>query len=153
MPEEHVVDANVLIHAADRPLPFDTAVTVPAVTAELESTDARTRFDAEDIAVYAPSEDAVETVETAAADRGEDLSDADVQVVALALDRDATVASDDYGVQNVCDALGVPYTGVVRDDIDAGVSWRTVCADCGRPVDGDACDVCGGTPKRVPADR
>lgn len=146
----HVIDANVFIHGSARELPFDDAATVPAVTAELESSSARTRYDVEAVPVYEPSGDAVAAVRDAADDLEEDLSDADVQVLALALDRSATVVSDDYGVQNAAAALGIDYEGFAKEEITEEVEWTRVCEDCGREVDGDRCPTCGGAAKRVP---
>lgn len=146
----HVIDANVFIHGSSRELPFDDPATVPAVTAELESSDARVRYDVESVPVYAPPEDAVAEVRDAADDLEEDLSDADVQVLALALDRSATVVSDDYGVQNTAAALDIDYEGFTQEEITEEVEWRRVCEDCGREVDADRCPTCGGDVTRVP---
>jgi UPF0271 protein len=150
----HVLDANVFIHGASRQLPeeFSNPVTVPAVTAELESDAAGRRFDVEDIPVYAPADDAVATVEDAAADRGDDLSDTDIQVVALALERDAVVVSDDYGVQNVAAALDVTYTGFLQGEITEEIQWTYRCTNCGETVELEEanCPVCGGALTKVP---
>lgn len=146
---EHVIDANVFIHGSANALPFPDPITVPAVTAELESVAAQTRFDVESIPVFEPSSAAVDAVRTAAEEQGEELSAADVQVIALARDRDAVVVSDDYGVQNVARALDVAFTGFQQDETTETVAWKRVCADCGRDVDGDQCPVCGGAVKRV----
>lgn len=150
---EHVIDANVFIHGSARELPFEEPVTVPAVTAELESREARTRFDVERVDVYAPSDAAVDRVRDTADDVGEELSEADVQVVALALDRDAVVVSDDYGVQNVARTLGVDVAAFRQEEIDDTVTWERVCRSCGAAVSGEQCQRCGGEAKRVPADR
>ncbi|MDY6766375.1 MAG: DNA-binding protein [Candidatus Nanohaloarchaea archaeon] len=149
---EYVLDANIFIHAAAHTVPFDDAATVPAVMDELESAEAGDRFDLSDVDVYQPDADSVERVEDVQDRLGEALSAADVQVLALALERDATVVTDDYGVQNVADALDVPYEGLEQDGIEEQIEWKRVCGSCGASVDGDRCGRCGGDSERVPAE-
>ncbi len=151
----HVLDTNVFIHGASRQLPdeFTNPVTVPAVTAELESDTAGRRFDVEQVPVYEPGEDSVSTVESAATEIGEDLSDTDIQVVALALERAGIVVSDDYGVQNVAAFLDVQYTGFLKEEITEEIRWAYRCTNCGEQVeqpDAERCPVCGGDLQKVP---
>lgn len=152
----HVLDANVFIHGASRQLPeeFTNPVTVPAVTEELRSRSAGQRFDVEDVAVYEPGEDSIETVETTAEEVGEDLSRTDIRVIALALEREAVLVSDDYGVQNVASVLEVEYTGFLKDEITETITWQYKCEECGEIVEREktACPVCGGELKKVPAE-
>lgn len=147
---EHVVDANVFIHATDLALQIEEPVTVPAVVEELESSAARQRYELEGVDVYAPAEEHVEQVEREAAELGEELSDADTAVLALALGRDAVLVTDDYGLQNVAASLGVAYEGFAKEEIEEQIAWTTVCASCGAAVEGDRCSRCGGEPERVP---
>lgn len=148
---EHVLDANVFIHAPGN-VPYDDAVTVPAVTAELEQVEGQRAFDTTGVEVFEPSATSVEMVRHAADQIGEGLSDADVAVIALAVDRDAMVVSDDYGVQNVCEALDVGYEAFMQEEIEEGIEWNRVCRDCGKEAEGEECPVCGGDVRRVPQD-
>ncbi len=45
------------------------------------------------------------------------LSDADLKVVALAVQLNAKVVSDDFTVQNLCAHIGLKYEGVLRGEI------------------------------------
>lgn len=149
---EYVLDTNVFIHAPGQ-IPYENAVVPPAVTAELEREEPQRRFDLTGVDVFEPSATSVEMVRHAADQIGEELSATDVAVVALAVDRDATAVSDDYGVQNVCEALDVGYEAFMQEGIEEGVEWRRVCRDCGREVEtGEECPVCGGDVKQVPRD-
>ena len=47
----------------------------------------------------------------------EHLSEADLKVVALAVQLNAKVVSDDYTVQNLCAHIGLEYEGVLRGKI------------------------------------
>ncbi|MDY6769535.1 MAG: DNA-binding protein [Candidatus Nanohaloarchaea archaeon] len=149
---EHVLDTSVFIQdtgmRVDRR--FDDPVTVPAVVEELESTAAADRYDLSTVDVYAPADDAVAAVRDAAGEKGEDLSDADVQVLALAREREAVAVTDDYGMQNVAETLDIAYEGFRQPEIDGEVDWERVCSSCGAAVDGERCGRCGGEAERVP---
>ncbi|MDY6761743.1 MAG: DNA-binding protein [Candidatus Nanohaloarchaea archaeon] len=149
---EYALDANVFIHTAGRTVPFDDAVTVPAIVDELDSEEAHDRFDRSDVAVYQPGEEYVEQVRAAADQLGNDLSSADTQLLALAVDRGAVAVTDDYGVQNVAEALDIEYVAFDKEGIEEQIEWTTVCDSCGADMDGERCSRCGGEPRQVPAD-
>lgn len=146
---ERVIDANVFIHAAGLNLRFEEPVTVPEVVEELESRGASDRYDLSPVDVYQPSPEAVEEVEKEAEGKGEELSDADVQVLALALERGSVLVTDDYGVQNVASSLGVEYQEFRQEGIEEELEWNRVCSSCGAEVEGGRCDRCGGEPVKV----
>lgn len=97
--------------------------------------------------VRSPSRDARERVREAAVETGDDarLSAPDRDVLALALDVDGAVATDDYSIQNVAEVLGVGFRTVSQDGIDEVWTWVEQCTACGRTVeeDVDVCPVCG----------
>jgi UPF0271 protein len=103
-----------------------------------------------------PSEGARSDVLDVAHETGDDarLSAADRDVLALALDVDGGVATDDYSIQNVAEVLGVVYQGVSQDGIDEVWEWVEQCTACGRTVeeDVDVCPVCGGGLETVRSD-
>jgi len=152
----HVLDANVFIHGASRRLQdaFTTPVTVPAVTAELESRDAGRRLDVDAIPVYEPAPEYVQRITAQVESLMEDLSETDVQVLALALERDAVVVSDDYGVQNVAASMDIDYEGFLQEEITEQIQWQYRCTNCGETVDEEmeSCPTCGGAVEQAPAD-
>jgi UPF0271 protein len=143
----HVLDASAFIH--DYTVDEQTA-TVPAVKDELEGEESRLRFEAEagaGLRLHPPADGTVDRVRRAA-DRsgdGETLSVADIDLLAAAVELDATLVTDDYAVQNVAEKLDVPIETVARDGIDEERSWEFQCAGCGRTFDEnrDRCPVCG----------
>lgn len=154
----HVLDANVFIHGASRQLPdeFTNPVTVPEVTEELRSTSAGRRFDVEQVGVYEPGEESIETVREAASEAGEDLSDTDIRVVALALEKDAVLVSDDFGAQNIAAILGIQFRGFLKGEITEQIQWRYRCTECGQIVEdvkNGSCPSCGGSLKKVPDEK
>lgn len=146
----HVLDANVIIHGSRSELPFDDAVTTPAVTAEMESFQAQQRFEAEDISIREPDQAAVNRASSRAEQLGADLSDTDIGLVALADQLDAVLVTDDYDMQNLAAALDVEHESFMKDGIDETKAWKRVCTNCGQEVEGDTCPVCNATTKRVP---
>ncbi|MFB6265727.1 MAG: NOB1 family endonuclease, partial [Candidatus Nanohaloarchaea archaeon] len=140
--EEHVLDANVFIHSVGLSLDFENPVTVPAVVDELETREPGERFELGDVDVYSPGEDAVERVEEAAEELGESVSDADIRVLALALERGSTVVTDDYSVQNLASHLGLGYKGFAKEEIEEEIKWRRVCPGCGREGEEERCPRC-----------
>ncbi len=146
--EIYVIDSNVVIHAAGMELPFDNMVTVPEVTAEMESFRAQRRFEAEDIDIREPSDEAIENVEEQV-DKGEEsVSQADIKLVALALDMEASLVTDDYWMQNLAQKLGINCRTFLKEGIQETKSWKTVCTNCGRRTEKKRCPVCGGSTKK-----
>lgn len=73
------------------------------------------------------------------------LSSTDVALLALALDLDATVVTDDYSIQNVAQALGIPFEPVMERGIREQWTWSYRCTGCGRtwPAWSEECPTCG----------
>lgn len=146
----HVIDANVIIHGASMDLDFEDMMTVPGVTAELSSRQARRRFDTMDIDIREPTGEARDRVEEAVERTGVEVSGTDRDLVALALAQDAVLVTDDYGMQTLAEELDIACEGFLKDGIEDSITWKTVCENCGRDVDGERCPVCGTGVRRVP---
>ncbi|MEA3200042.1 MAG: endoribonuclease Nob1 [Thermoplasmata archaeon] len=82
------------------------------------------------------------------------LSDADVDVLAVALGVGGEVATDDYTVQNLARRLGVPIRAVAQAGIASEYRFVPRCTGCRRILDAprDECPVCG-SPVRMVKDR
>ena len=106
----------------------------------------------EKLRVLEPSEESVKRVREAAKELGERLSEADVKVVALALDLKATVLSDDYGVLNVAKRLGLKAKPVRTKGIKDNVKWVNHCPFCKveYPPEVEVCPRCGAKVVRRP---
>jgi len=146
---KHVIDANVLIHGSGVELPFTDMITVPEVTKELESAAAQTRFEAHEIELREPEDRYVEQVEEQAGKMGQEFSEVDTRLLALALQLDAVLVTDDYGMQNVAAELSVSYEGFLKEEIEGSQEWEKVCSRCGKVVEGDRCRRCGGEAMKV----
>jgi len=99
--------------------------------------------------VVSPSPEAVADVQERMMGADQGLSPADVDVVAVAMENNGTVVSDDYGIQNTCLALGIPFQPLAEAGVGERWNWGLRCTGCGRWVrESSACPVCGSPVKR-----
>lgn len=73
------------------------------------------------------------------------LSPVDVTVLALALDVNGTVLSDDYSIQNTARVMGIPCRGVGQTGIKKVEKWNYQCTGCKKwyKEKQDDCPICG----------
>ena len=99
------------------------------------------------VTVVSPSQEAVAAVRRASEGTGDAhrLSPTDLRLLAAASDVGATVVTDDYSIQNLATAMGLPYETVQERGITETVTWRYRCTGCGRSFEEwrDPCPVCG----------
>ncbi len=79
------------------------------------------------------------------------LSNVDIEVIALALQLNAKIVTDDYAIQNVASHLRLDFEGVHQEKIKEKRKWKWRCTSCGRYFNHyyEQCPVCGGELKRV----
>ena len=87
------------------------------------------------------------------------LSEADVQVLALALELksrglDPLIVTDDYSIQNVANQIGVDFASLMTYRIRFRFDWILYCPACHQKYPPDykfkSCEVCGTELKRKP---
>ncbi|MFQ5907968.1 MAG: NOB1 family endonuclease [Thermoplasmata archaeon] len=102
--------------------------------------------------VFEPRETDLRRVSEVSQETGDQaaLSPTDHEVLALALQLDAAVVTDDYAIQNVADRLGLRYQPALLPGIRQQVGWSFRCRGCGRswPTALEACPVCGAEVRR-----
>jgi len=145
-----VLDASVFF--SEVPVD-DPAWTTPSVVGELADLHAKCRFEAlaaTGLAVREPRKDDLARVDAAAVRTGDAgvLSATDRDILALALELEAVLVTDDFAVQNVAHRLGIE-TRSIRQRPARAIRWRYRCSGCGRywREPGD-CPVCGAPIKR-----
>lgn len=137
---------------------------IPSVMEELiPGTLPYTRFsasrDAGRLIVERPTPSSMETVQETSSKVGDVgmLSNADVEVLALALDLrkkglSPAIVSDDYAVQNVSETLGIEHASLATFGIAQRFDWIYYCPACFRKYTakeaGQVCRVCGTRLKR-----
>lgn len=76
------------------------------------------------------------------------ISATDAELLALALELDAVLYTDDFAIQNVALVLGVK-TSPIQQRRAKRIHWKYRCSGCGRYYDHDGeCRVCGAAIKR-----
>ncbi len=141
-----VADASVFIWGKR---PEGELVTVPAVEAELLDIRARSLLHIYQTRVESPTSLALKAARAAACETGDirSLSAADLEVLAKALEYKATLATDDYALQNVALHLGLKIEPIGQPRIEKKRKYVQRCQGCGRRFEGEACPDCG-TPAR-----
>ncbi len=78
------------------------------------------------------------------------LSDTDLDILALALEKNYEILTDDYGIQNVASSLKIKFRPLAQRKITKNLHWKKVCEGCGREYEkGETCSVCGSSLKKV----
>ncbi len=116
-------------------LPEEEHVCPPGVIRELQNhEDPRLALWGDMVHVSDCSRESLQRVEEAAKRTGDDtrLSPVDMTVLALALDVNGTIWSDDYSIQNVARVLGVEFKPVGMKGIQKVVKWNYKCTGCGK---------------------
>jgi UPF0271 protein len=129
------------------------AWTTPSVVGELGDLHAKCRFEAlaaTGLRVREPRGEDLARVREAALLTGDAgvLSATDQDILALALELEAVLVTDDFAIQNVAHRLGIT-TRSIRQRPARAIKWRYRCSGCGRywREPGD-CPVCGAPIKR-----
>jgi endoribonuclease Nob1 len=78
------------------------------------------------------------------------LSEADISIVALALQLEIVLVTNDYAVANVATTLKIPVKSVASKGISHTRRWITYCSACGRAFGPNAkeCRLCGNRLRR-----
>ncbi|WP_456394459.1 type II toxin-antitoxin system VapC family toxin [Thermococcus sp.] len=152
-----VIDAAIFIQGIDV-----EGVTTPKVVEEVKDPESRlfleSLISAGKVRVLVPSERSIEAIRRAAGKTGEldELSEADIEVLALAYELKAALFTDDYNLQNIARTLGIKFKTLKRG-IRKVIRWRYVCIGCGRkfesrPPEG-ICPDCGSPLRLLPRRR
>ncbi len=124
-----------------------------SVIDELRDLRSKSRFDvlcARGLTLAVPSVENIEKVKAASRKSGDAgiVSGTDCDILALALDLEAVLLTDDFAIQNVASILGVQTTPIIQRKAKR-IYWKYRCSGCGRYFDHDGeCLICGSVIKR-----
>lgn len=109
-------------------------------------------LDAGSLQVVDPDKNSIEKAKAAAKKTGDyqKLSQADLSIVALALQLKIALLTDDYAVANVATTLKIPVQSSSSKGIKETRRWTAYCSACGKAFGPDAkeCSLCGNKLKR-----
>jgi len=137
-------------------------VTTPKVVDEVKDPESRLFLEglisAGKVRVLQPSRESIEAVMEAARKTGElgELSEADLEVLALAYELNGVLFTDDYNLQNIAKTLDIEFR-TLKGGIKRVIRWNYVCIGCGKrfkeePPDG-ICPDCGSPVRLLPKKR
>ncbi len=155
-----VLDTALLLAGLDPPRTHRLATT-PEAAAEISpgGRDARRFEDWQSLGlqIRGATAERLQLVEATASAAGNlaRLSDADRSLLALALDLDATLVTDDYTMLDIAKRLKIATQTVQQKGVTGTLDWRPRCAGCGRWYEaapkGDVCEICGSPVRPRPA--
>ena len=137
----YILDTSVLL-SGFVPDNFEEYITVEDVLHEMK----RKSYNVKMLKVYTPSRKSIEKIEKYIRTSGDSLSITDKKILALALDFDGTILTEDYDIQNVAKALGIKFRSIITEGIKEVYKWKKICKGCKReyPVDYKGrCEICG----------
>ena len=109
-----VLDSSALMNVFE----FESAVTIQEVLDEIRNRPTRERlenaFASGKLKLLEPSNESLDKVAQAVQKTKDSLSSTDQKLIALTIDIDAELVTDDLGMQNICLFLGVRFRGVGR---------------------------------------
>ena len=145
-----VLDSSALFSMEN--LPDGDCVCPPGVIDELRKyKDRRLDLWGDMLRVSDCSPESMEKVKEEARKSGDlgRLSPVDLTVIALGLDLDGVVYSDDYSIENVCTRLGIQYRPVGTGGIKKVEKWNYQCIGCKKwyKEKMDECPICGSKMK------
>jgi UPF0271 protein len=156
MTRTYVLDAPVFIYGVQV---SGNIYTVPEVTRELKSSEAAVALQESlkgGLKIESPLKTDVKTVTEKAKFTGDylRLSQADIDLLAKALELSGTLVTDDYSIQNVAALLGIETQPIQQARIKRVLTWRRRCVGCGRLYESEViCPVCGSDVKVKPVKR
>ncbi|MGC8547097.1 MAG: NOB1 family endonuclease [Thermoplasmata archaeon] len=82
----------------------------------------------------------------------EQLSETDVEVIALASQISASILTNDLAIQNVCREMKIDYESYKSKKIKNEIIWKYKCGGCGKVYDKNykECPHCGNNLKKFP---
>ena len=105
--------------------------------------------------ICSPAGPYIERVDRAAKKTGDylRLSYADRVLLALALQEEGSIMSDDYSVQNMAQVLGISLIKGIQKGIERVIRWQNKCTGCGKLFEEGSkekdCPICGSDLKVV----
>ncbi|WP_297499564.1 type II toxin-antitoxin system VapC family toxin [Thermococcus sp.] len=149
-----IIDTAIFIQGVDV-----EGVTTPKVVEEVKDPESKLFLEglisAGKVRVLVPSKESVEAVKEASKKTGElnELSEADLEVLALAYELRGVLFTDDYNLQNVAKTLGIEFRTLKRG-IKRVIRWNYVCIGCGKRFGGmppgGVCPDCGSPVRLIP---
>jgi len=137
----------------------DEYYTIYEVIDEVEDNQSKERLsyflNSGKIKIKEPNPEIVKEVTKKSQTTGDTLSLTDIKLIALALELDSAIISEDYGIQNVSSMMKVKYKSIRESGIKKIIHWEYYCMGCKKIYSKDKkiCQDCGNIIKRRPINK
>ncbi|WP_423792929.1 ribonuclease VapC [Methanocaldococcus indicus] len=145
--KKYVLDASAIIHGYN-PNYYDYEYYItPETLEEIEENKViiNQAIQLGKVKIIQPKEEYIKKVKEVMKETGDNLSYQDILCVALSLQLNATILTDDFGIQNVAKKLNLDCEGIFYKTNKSFV-WKKVCKGCKKiyPIDYEGeCEICG----------
>ena len=139
-----IIDASAVMNDFVTKYSDCRLITTTKVVKELKS-----RGEIEGLEERIPKPDLFKFVSMINKDLSDKTSEADKELLALALEFRAPIATDDYGIQNIAKELGIEFIPVALEGIKKVIAWEYYCSGCRKKhKKTGVCKACGARIKR-----
>jgi UPF0271 protein len=147
-----ILDTSAIIYLNDF-RKFDKIFTVDEVIKEVRDKISSMKLSGLNLNIAEPGKEFMKKVEDVARELGdlEKLSETDKKILALGLEKNCMIVSDDRNIQNVAEKIGIKYISVFSKKITKLITWKYFCSNCKKFFENvKECPVCGERLKRIP---
>jgi len=139
----YILDTSALINAFS----FRHAYTIREVISEIKDMSTKLAVHnfiaAQKLVVLEPKPEEIQKVKEALKKTGDKLSQTDIKLLAVTLEKRAIVVTDDYGIQNVAKTLKLDFFPIDQKGIKKHYAWKHYCPACRKYRTRYFCDTCG----------
>ncbi|MBU5575396.1 MAG: ribonuclease VapC [Candidatus Aenigmatarchaeota archaeon] len=137
-----IYDSSVLLNSSCN---FDEIITVQEVINEVKDKYSKLHLLGRNIKILEPSKEYIEKIKIAAEKTGDiyKLSQTDIKLLALALETNDVIITDDYDIQNLAKFLKIKYKTFKQTGIKKIYIFKKRCKYCKREIKGNICEFCG----------
>ena len=148
-----VFDTSAIIYLSDFSQ-FEEIVLPKKVLEEVKDKFSKLKISSLNAKVLEVDEKELEEVKKIAKETGDlpKLSQADLEVLALAKRLNYTIISDDHNIQNLAKKMGLKFLSIFNPAIKKFIKWKKFCKMCKKFYENDkeVCEICGSKLIRVP---
>ncbi len=145
--EPLILDTSAIINGISGNL-INCRLIVPSSVIE-ELGDEPHRLNLDKVEERNPEKHYLVEVEKQVEKTGDVLSKTDKDILAIAMQYKASIATDDYGIQNIAKLLNIDFESVGEEGIKEVFHWTYYCPACYIEYEGPGtCEICGTKLKR-----
>jgi len=144
-----ILDASAFIHGYNPSIEEGEHYTTNGIVLEVVSKEdiIKVALDYGKLKIIDPKVETIQKVSEMAVKTGDTISKNDIEILALAIELDGTLYTDDYGLQNVSKKLNVKFKNIVAEGSKDEFIWKKVCKGCKAmyPINypDEECETCG----------